>query len=396
MIVTRKRPPWGDFLRWGGAAVSIAALLTLPWIVYNEHVYGAPTGIKANANLTRVVIGRTPATLAGVAHLIHIAAVTLFTVQFLTGVAAANAYRVLWAIALLTDISLAVIVSAALRRWHELGRVLWLTVSLLLGVGALIGSGFLAAGGGTGIVGRHLGVLYPMFGVLVAYSAVLVFGTRMGTAVLLSFLLLGAVLEVPSARWAVRTTYAVPGMVGNNSPILDHSLYDKTVTTSGIRIHSPCPVTLVGFAFGTPAPTHVLIGRSAVPVFLTDQEWTVYKVPTPLSNTLDVIFDTKTTLGSAHDTHDTRLSFRDRLDSGAPTARAYYAVARPAESRFHQLYRPEHPFPLTLHLSFIWPIISAVLMALGMLLVSILLLRSQGAATSDFVRTTFTRNRKSD
>jgi hypothetical protein len=362
-LIVHQRPSWREVFRWAAPAVIVAAVLVTPWLAFSEHAYGALSGIKANAALTTPIIGKVPFTAAGIGSVVETTKATLFTLQSLTGVSAANNYRTLWAVISLVSIVVGFIAVVLRRTWDGLVKMTWLAASMVLGYSTLVLLVFTQAGGGSNVVGRHLGVLEPMFCLLLAYAVVAFLGSGTGSAFFVMFLVAGFLFELPATNAWVRTLYARPAVIGKLVPVVDQSLDDGSRTTGAVRLGAPCPASLIALIFSTTPPPAISINGNGAPKFGTDGDWTIYRTAsTTAPGVLDLSFASPVSLRSDGSTgHGV---------SGAtvtPDARVYCAKSDPDGYRFRELYRPEHPFPLSLNLVLAWPaadlVVSLVLAA---------------------------------
>lgn len=358
-LVIPTKPPWRAFLRWAVAAVITASVLVVPWTVFNEHAYGAVSGIKANAALTNSVLQKVPFTRTGVQMLVRVARSTLFTAQSLTSLSSVNRYRALWGAGALASALLGLLGAGIARRWGEFGKLVWLGGSLLCGCAVLILLIYVQAGGSGNVVGRHLGVLLPMFCLLVAGGAVTALDTRLGTVAVLLFLVTGLIFEIPGAQWWVRSTYAAPNVTGGLVPVVDQSFNSGPVTTTGLWVTPPCPVRVIGLIFDPAAPSTVTIAGHPAGPPRPDGNWTTYQVAPALNQPFEVAFAAPVVVRADRSLTNGAAAFVDALAAGSPDVRLYCVKSDPEGWRFLQLYRPEHPFPLTLGRLLAWPVVVA-------------------------------------
>jgi hypothetical protein len=348
----RRRPPVGAALRWAGGAVAAGLVLVAPWVAFNVRTYHALSGGRVQATLVVPAIGRTPAGWTGFKDIVSSALHTVFTVRSTQH--ASSILHTGWYLAVLAGAVLA-LVGAVLptddRDRDELARVVWLVVSVPLGLFLLVASVLQQSGPGAAVTGRHLDVLMPFVCILVAYAAVAVLGTRAGSALLLAGLSAAAFLEVPSENSSVRATYTV-GLIGSAAPVVRQTYADRVVAYTEVDATSPCPVVAVALVVHGAVPAIRIDGQPPVAVAKGPSPWTVFDSPTLPAGPLRVAFASPAALDAGSGRLDRDVAERD---GATPAVELYCRVADPLEYRFAALYRPDHPYPMTLRVLLDWP-----------------------------------------
>ncbi len=223
--VVRRRPGLRPVVAWMAVAGGTAVIVVLPYLIFNLTEYHALSGARAAAALVKPVMGSTPVSLAGAGQLADTFVQTLFVGQGIAPPGLADHYHRLWEWTAI--VATAMILAAVLRRrWDELALVVWIVVSIGLGVLTLIVVGFNQSGGEATVVARYLDCLLPLFAILVAYGESCLLGSRVGAVALLAVLVVGSFLEVAGDRAWLQATYATD-IIGRSVPAVEQSYADR-------------------------------------------------------------------------------------------------------------------------------------------------------------------------
>ena len=330
-------------------------MLLIPYLLFNLTEYHALSGARAAAALIKSVVGVLPNNFTGVKMIIDQVHQTIFIGQGLVSASVSNHYQRLWEwTALITAV--AALAGPALRgRRNELAVMSWIVVSIPLGIATLILAGFQGYGNQASVWGRYLDCMLPLFAILVAYGAVSLLGSRLGSLALLSAMVVGTFEEASIDQTWVRATYTAD-VIGRSVPVVEQSYADSAVSTASVRASATCPVNAVALdVIGAPPPV-VSIDAQRSPLLATDGVWTEYGLPQSVRGNLNVEFPTPVSLGTAR--HLGSLSTDSgrvpATSSGVPSIRIYCPVPDPATARFEQLYNPNH-LPISFGTLLAWP-----------------------------------------
>jgi hypothetical protein len=357
--VVTERPARRTTVCWLATAALTAAVILVPWLAFNINEYGALTGAKQQAKLVEPVIGKSPPGWAGIRVMLSSVWHTLFVVRSST--MSTRWLRDGWKLVACVGPVAALLGAIRARERRELAPVIWLVLSLALGTVVVAVGNLSQAGGGASLAGRHLDVIAPLFFVLVAYGAVAVIGWRLGAALLLIGLVVASFLEIPADRLVVRSTYAT-GTIGKNAPVVQQTYADSARRLSAVRATTPCPPTYVALAVVyDAAPRYITINGHGAPLAPVDHGWATYAVKSVPRGPLHVAFSGPTTLAVARDVRDGAVTAGP---GGTPAMEVFCNVAQPARAGFASLYRPDHPFPMTLGALTAWPLVEAIIEAI--------------------------------
>ncbi len=375
-LVWLLRPPLRVLLRWLVIAGAAAAALVVPWILVNLAHYGELTGGKEAARVVAPVIGNGPVGLGGAWHYFKALIHTSFVAQDIDFLRT-DTYRHVWSWA---GVILGVggVVMAAVRRHRdELEVAGWLVASIQLGLVALVFVAMSQSGAQTAIFGRHLFVLLPVWCVAVAYGAVALAGWRLGAIAIILIIVVAGWLEISSEQFWVSANYAGTGYIAGAAPAFENTYGTTTMNTRAVLVDVPCAVTAVALHLGG-APAATANGRPLA-VGQSEPLWTPYLFDPPQKGPLVITFASDVTV-DAGTARSPEVTFPGRADL-APVARVYCGKQDdPAGTRFAQLYRPHHPFPLSLRGLRSWPVGLAVLQTIVGLAVIAVLLRGMGVS----------------
>ena len=235
----------------------------------------------------------------------------------------------------------------------------WIVVSIPLGVATLILVGFDQSGGQATLPARYLDCMLPLFAILVAYGAVALLGSRLGSLALLTVMVVGTFLEVPSDRAWVRATYTAD-TIGRSIPVVEQSYADGLAPLSSVQASASCPVSTVALnVIGSP-PKAISVNGQQSPVQATDGVWTEYRLIRPVRGHLNIEFPGPVPLATARDLGSLSSDSGGVTvsASGLPAIRLYCRVAQPEVDRFLQLYPTNHP-SISLGTLLAWPELEA-------------------------------------
>ncbi len=352
-LAYRQRVKRRDLLRSTGAIAAVAAVGMIPWILYNEAVYGATSGGAAQTPLVVPIVGASPLGLAGVGHLMHTMLYTLFSAESLTG--SESTYRWLWGITAVVAVGGGVMVALLRRRWWESGRAIWLAVSYPLGLLVVAVTVVSQDGIGSAVLGRHVDVLVPELCAVIAYGAGACLTPALGSVALAGVITAASFVEVSAMR-AVPQQYTV-GLVGDLAPVLEQSYTDGARLTSALVVQPNCPASYVSVVLRGAPPAATVAGRPApIAQINTGAFWTTYALPVVQRTSFVLRFSVPSTIATATASRPIPVQMRPiAVPSLAPAVRIYCPVPHALSYRFEQLYRPQHPFGITYREYLDWP-----------------------------------------
>jgi hypothetical protein len=350
------RPPLRTTLWWFASAALGGLVVILPWLAFNLHAYGALSGGKAQAAIVVPVIGRMRPGWAGVqlmmSHVVH----SLFIVP--TSAKDSVLLQHGWYVTGSICAGAGILGAAIARYWDELLVVLWLLVSLPLGLLLLAVSVLSESGPGASLTARHLDVLVPLFAIMVGYGAVALIGSRLGAAALLSWLVAASFLEKAADRQFVANYYTF-GIIGHSVPVVTQTYADALGEVQDVRATTPCPPTAVALDLYGPLPA-VRVDNRPVLYYTRVRGWTVFTTGSDPSGPVDILLPTRAPIGVATNARSPQI----REEGGAtPAVEIYCSVSHPAGHRFVSLYRPDHNFPMTLRVIDDWPLAESLIEA---------------------------------
>jgi hypothetical protein len=357
--VVRRRPGVRPVAVWTAVAGGTAIVIMLPYLVFNLTEYHALNGAHAAAALIKPIIGSTPVSLAGAGHLGQMFLRTLFVGQGIAPPTSADQYQRLWEWAAVVSAAAALTGATLQRRWDELALVGWIVASIPLGVLALIVVGFSQSGGEATVVARYLDCLLPLFAILVGYGAIAVAGPRIGSLALLAVLVAASFVEVAGDRAWVRTTYTAD-IFGRSVPVVEQSYSDGWALFTNVRGSTACPADAVALDVLAPAPPAVAVNGRWTAGAEADGPWTEYRLARPVRGKLVIRTLGPVEVGTARHRGTVAGPGGSVAASavGVPAVRLYCPVRDPADVRFGQLYRTDHP-PLSLGTVLAWPEVEA-------------------------------------
>ncbi len=327
----------GQLARWMAAAVGAAAVLFVPWVAWNENRYGALTGSKAHTALTAPTTGYLPFSLHSLDGALHHVWHAAFAAPQLPN----SRYRDVWIVAAAILVLGGLTATALRREWRELCVAGAVTASLPAGALVLVVATLQQTHANA--EARYLDILLPMFCLMFAWGAVAVFRAHAGTIVLVGFVAAAGILEARPIQRYVSSNYET-ALYGTAAPVIEQT-YATTITTApSITITPPCPVRYVSVHLNQYLPRATIDGAvpSDVPAPVG---WNTYQLDSPRATrfTIDLVPPAQFYTAEGRHTPGVQLA-GSQLD---PLVRVYCDVAHPAQARFAQTYKPNHPFPMT-------------------------------------------------
>ena len=355
--VVRMRPPWKVVLRWAAGAGIGAFVVVLPWVAFNLHAYGAITGAKQQAALVVPIIGRMPPGLTGMRTLIRSVLLTLFVAPQADLTTTHSLYR-FWELIGWCSVGLGFVGAGLARSRQEIASVVWLAVSLPVGLVVLAAAELHAAGPGAALQARHLDPVVPLFCVLVAYGAVAVIGSRAGASLLLAALVTTSFLEIRYDRLMVRQIYTA-GVIGSAAAVVYQTYADGRTLAPGVQVSAPCAPTTVMLEAGG-SPSTVRFNGQAPLSQVQKDEWSIFGLRAVPPGPLRITFSPPTPIGTASRVRSSQIL---PLQGKTPAVQVYCRVNDPMERQFQANYRPDHPFPMTLGALTSWPLAESIIEA---------------------------------
>lgn len=358
--VVRRKPAGRSAAAWAAAAGGTLVVIFLPYLVFNLVQYHALSGAQQTSALVKPVIGSTPVNLMGFGQLVTTLVQTLFVGQGVAPTSVTNGYQLLLKVVALVLAAAAVGSAAWFRRRDELSIMVWIIVSIPLGIVTLILLGFSQSGTEATLAARFLDCLLPLFAILMGYGAVATLGSKIGSLSLLSVLVAASFLEVSSDRFYVTTNYAT-GVIGHSVPVVEQSYADGRATVTNVRAAANCRVDAVGLSFWGSSPTTVTVnGKRSLTAVQDGTLWTAYRLARPVTGHVAIALPATTQLDVDRTRPHSLVHSAGVVatTAGVPTIRLYCPVADPASYRFGELYPTSHP-PLSMGELLAWPEVEA-------------------------------------
>jgi 4-amino-4-deoxy-L-arabinose transferase-like glycosyltransferase len=355
-VVRHRRRP-GALAVWALSGVAGAAAPVLPWLRWQQEVYGSPAGAveRFNAVLAATLGPPRPLTPATVRGHWDFAAAGLFGQEFLGPVG----YHTL-VLGLVAGVAAAGVVAAlARRRGGDALVLVLLAASLPLAFATMVAVVHLVLGGVGSVAGRYLHAALPLVAVLVAGGAVTALGRRGGTVAVTVLVAVTLQAEVALADRYVEGLYQRGLPVPGAAPAVAQEQADRYGPLPPVVVEPPCAATLVALAFPEEPPRALAVaageqpGRPAARVAEEDLgglTWGYYDTG-GLAETFTV-----TAAGSPYASvsdADREPSLAFDGEQGDPVARVYCAVPDADDVRFAQLF-VQHP-PLSHDVVTGWP-----------------------------------------
>jgi hypothetical protein len=366
------------YIAWGAQTGAAAAVVVLPWLLWNRATYGAWSASEAVDKITGPLQPPIPRTLHGVVTHLK-SAVQAFWGAQLT-VTRIGHYAEFW-----TVLGFVVLLAAAvvhLKRWRPTRDALgiaWMATAVPLALLTMIGIIAGVFGGSSSVVGRHLYPALPALAIAVVAGIMSLGGKRLGVVALAGLIAIGVTIERADTLRYVRGTYS-RGIEAGLTPVAGLGRGDAPVDGPvSIRLEADCRIGGVGIEFAS-APVPVAIRLSATDVRNAEPRvarvdagggtFAFYAVESVArAVNVDVPGDAQITAG--YPTERSR-----RL---VPTAFAFCDEPNRTAKRFTALFHPQHPdWPMSV--VFDWPMLWIVLAWLGVAATAALAARDYAAS----------------
>lgn len=343
-----------------------AAAVLLPWVGWNQLTYGAPSASGALDEIRTFNWAREPFTYQVVRAHIERARMGFWDGQ-LRGMGL-NAYPLFFERVTVVACTAGILAILWRRQRREGWSLVWIAAALPVTFAGMEFIVHVVSDGAGEPYGRHLYPALVAVAVAIAAGLVSALGPRWGTVAVLIVVAFALTREQTLVHHYVADTYTTGLHTPGLAPVVDQSLNERDVATSGIRVDPPCAVEEVGLHLRRDAPEAVRVSgggtvSEAVLAGPSDSFFgqlfgggegaiTLYRLATPLDTPFEIRLP-ETTMGSAQTPQGSGLSFLD--GPGEPVGRLYCQVADPLASRFDQLYGPNHPSGVTYGQVRAWP-----------------------------------------
>jgi hypothetical protein len=346
LISGRRR--FRSFLPALSGAVAALVVCLAPWLAFNEVEYHALSGARA---VSRVLAGQVPSVpfdRAGVKKLLDTAGRTLFPAQQELAGRKTLSYSLIWAIAASVAFVGGTVTALVRKRRRDALVLIWLALSMPLGVVLLVVLVFEDAGGGaTPILGRHLLVLAPIVCIVTAYGVTSLVGRRVAVFAAVAVVVAAGITDQSAEARFTFLVYETPTF-GSSPPVYEQSYSDEQIEVSSLRVRPSCPATEVGALASGSLPRATINGQVVPEVAFG--AWTEWVLPSPHRSPFVIRFNRPLILGA-----DSRRSGVGQpvspgsprtVATSDPAAQISCPVTDPAAVRFHELYPSGHPLPM--------------------------------------------------
>lgn len=374
LLVTR-RQTIGQVLKAGVVTGACAGVVLLPWLAWNLVTYHSPTAADASSAITGQMMARSTLSASVLWDHVRLANMGFWDSALFSHLTGPPYERVFtWTAVAAVVVGLGTALARSDR--PAATALAWVGTALPL---AFVGMEAIVFGLFDGVghpEGRHLYTALVPVSVLVAAAAVIALGPRWGVVAVAGVIAVAFVTEQSEVRDYVTATYAAGRLPGELTPVVDQPLNEGFVSTTAIRVDSPCPVRAVGLVVDGPPPPTLLIGGTSTPLTGTvaelsprarpsDPEVQVYSLASPLATPFDVVAPDGLVVGASRADTDPHLALAGV--PGDPVARLYCQVADSERARFDQQFPPLHPSQLGYDTVRFWPRAWAGLGILGLL-----------------------------
>jgi hypothetical protein len=329
------------------AAFAVAGLvMASPWLVFNFVHYHALSASAQVDKITGPLQPRIPLSLAGFRVHLHNSRNGFWELQpYFPG---SHAYGWYLDVTYIVAAVAGVVVALVRRRWSTAVMLAWLATALpwafanmMLIVNVVFGKK------GTGI-GRHYYAALAPTVLLIVAAAIVAFGSRWGTVVLVVLLAFFVGKEQNVYRHYIQGAYEAD-IFGQAIPVVDQSWSDVQAPSAGLRIDPPCPVQAISIHTTEPQPTITIQPDGGQPVTLhveaDDRGFVFYGVRPPVTSPATVRFPRRIAVEASTQEREPAVAFID--DPRDPTARLFCNVDDPATTRFRAMFDSMHPQVLT-------------------------------------------------
>lgn len=337
---------------WVGTATGVAALLLIPWLIWNAAAYGSVGGGgKIASEIIGGLVPSYPLSFEGVIDHFQNAKAVFWQFRNLGG--HGERYGQLFFGAALFSLCAGLFTAWRRGQWAEMRSLAWLAAvwpAVFLTMTVIV---YIAYAGS--IVGRHMFPAMVPLVIVIAAGMVMSLGPRFGALTLCGLVAVALSLERRDNRAFIHTIYT-PNLVAEGfAPVYDQQFNSGWVKTSGFRVSSRCPVSFMAVSFEHPAPLEIAIeGEQAVRTARLIGESRLiaatYELPKPYPKDFDVKLPAPAMVGASAE--GSTVAFIDA--PGFPMAQIHCRVGAPAEVRWAQVFGPNHPDWMSYRLATWW------------------------------------------